>query len=67
LNSRNYRKKIGNIKVVINGAVLGISADDYQKLGVKPENFIMLDSKVVTTKRTDLNKCSWFEIDITTG
>jgi malate dehydrogenase (oxaloacetate-decarboxylating)(NADP+) len=52
-------KKIDQIKVVVNGA--GASAIScarlYKKLGVKPENFIMLDSKgVLTTKRTDLNK-----------
>jgi malate dehydrogenase (oxaloacetate-decarboxylating)(NADP+) len=52
-------KKIDKIKVVINGA--GASAISctrlYKKLGVKPENIIMLDSKgVLTTKRTDLNK-----------
>ena len=52
-------KKIEKIKVVINGA--GASAIScarlYKKLGVKPENFIMLDSKgVLTTIRTDLNK-----------
>ncbi len=51
-------KKIEKIKVVINGA--GASAIScarlYKKLGVRPENFIMLDSKgVLTTKRTDLN------------
>ena len=52
-------KKIDHIKVVINGA--GASAIScarlYKKLGVRPENFIMLDSKgVLTTSRTDLNK-----------
>jgi malate dehydrogenase (oxaloacetate-decarboxylating)(NADP+) len=52
-------KKIDQIKVVINGA--GASAIScarlYKKLGVKPGNFIMLDSKgVLTTSRTDLNK-----------
>jgi malate dehydrogenase (oxaloacetate-decarboxylating)(NADP+) len=52
-------KKIEDIRVVINGA--GASAIScgrlYKKLGVKPENFLMLDSKgVLTTKRTDLNK-----------
>jgi malate dehydrogenase (oxaloacetate-decarboxylating)(NADP+) len=52
-------KSISDIKVVINGA--GASAIScgrlYKKLGVKPENFIMLDSKgVITTSRTDLNK-----------
>jgi malate dehydrogenase (oxaloacetate-decarboxylating)(NADP+) len=52
-------KKIDQIKVVINGA--GASAIScarlYKKLGVKAENFIMLDSKgVLTTSRTDLNK-----------
>ena len=52
-------KKIERYKVVINGA--GASAIScarlYKKLGVKPENIIMLDSKgVLTTSRTDLNK-----------
>jgi len=52
-------KKIGNIKVVVNGA--GASAVSctrlYIKLGVKPENIIMLDSKGVLHKdRTDLNE-----------
>jgi malate dehydrogenase (oxaloacetate-decarboxylating)(NADP+) len=52
-------KKIQDVKVVINGA--GASAIScgrlYKKLGVRPENFIMLDSKgVISTKRTDLNK-----------
>jgi malate dehydrogenase (oxaloacetate-decarboxylating)(NADP+) len=52
-------KKIENIKVVINGA--GASAIScarlYKKLGVKPENIIMVDSRgVLTTSRTDLNK-----------
>lgn len=52
-------KKIGNIKIVINGA--GASAIScarlYKKLGVNGKNIIMLDSKgVLTTHRTDLNK-----------
>lgn len=52
-------KKVENIKVVVNGA--GASAIScarlYKKLGVKPENILMLDSKgVCTTSRTDLNK-----------
>lgn len=52
-------KKIEKIKVVVSGA--GASANSctnlYIKLGVKPENVIMLDSKgVLTKKRTDLNK-----------
>lgn len=51
-------KKIGDIKVVVNGA--GASAVSctrlYVKLGVKPENIIMLDSRGVLHKdRTDLN------------
>ena len=65
-------KKIEKIKVVINGA--GASAIScgrlYKKLGVRPENFIMLDSKgVVSTKRTDLNKYKMEfaqDLDITT-
>jgi malate dehydrogenase (oxaloacetate-decarboxylating)(NADP+) len=52
-------KKIEAIRVVINGA--GASAIScarlYKKLGVKPENIIMVDSRgVLTTSRTDLNK-----------
>jgi malate dehydrogenase (oxaloacetate-decarboxylating)(NADP+) len=52
-------KKIGNIKVVVNGA--GASAIScsrlYVSLGVKKENITLVDSKgVVTKKRTDLNK-----------
>ncbi|MBN1143770.1 MAG: NADP-dependent malic enzyme [Bacteroidales bacterium] len=52
-------KKIENIRVVINGA--GASAIScarlYKKLGVRPENITMLDSKgVCSTSRTDLNK-----------
>src|SRR5512136_532466 len=52
-------KKIDQIKIVVNGA--GASAISctrlYKKLGVKPENIIMLDSKgVLSTRRTDLNK-----------
>lgn len=52
-------KKIEDIRVVINGA--GASAIScgrlYKKLGVKPGNFLMLDSKgVLTNSRTDLNK-----------
>ncbi|RLD57426.1 MAG: NADP-dependent malic enzyme [Bacteroidetes bacterium] len=52
-------KKIDEIKVVVNGA--GASAVSctklYIKLGVKPKNVIMLDSRGVLHKeRTDLNK-----------
>jgi len=52
-------KKIGDIKIVINGA--GASAVSctrlYIKLGVNPENVVMCDSKgVINTKRTDLNE-----------
>jgi len=51
-------KKIGDIKVVVNGA--GASAVSctklYLKLGVKPENVVMCDSRgVINSKRTDLN------------
>jgi malate dehydrogenase (oxaloacetate-decarboxylating)(NADP+) len=52
-------KKIGKIKVVVNGAgAAAIScAKLYIHLGVKRENIYMLDSKgLITTKRTDLNK-----------
>ncbi len=52
-------KKIDKIKVVVNGA--GASAIScsklYVRLGVKPENIFMLDTKgVINTDRTDLNK-----------
>ncbi|MCK5471186.1 MAG: NADP-dependent malic enzyme, partial [Cyclobacteriaceae bacterium] len=52
-------KKIDKIKMVVNGA--GASAISctklYLKLGVKPENVIMLDSKgVLNRERTDLNE-----------
>jgi len=51
-------KKIEDIKIVVNGA--GASAISctrlYLKLGAKPENIIMLDSKgVLCRSRTDLN------------
>lgn len=51
-------KKIGDIQVVVNGA--GASAIScsrlYLKLGVKPENLIMVDSRGVLHKdRTDMN------------
>jgi malate dehydrogenase (oxaloacetate-decarboxylating)(NADP+) len=53
------KRKIGDIKIVVNGA--GASAVSctrlYIKLGVKPENIIMVDSKGVLHKdRKDLNK-----------
>jgi malate dehydrogenase (oxaloacetate-decarboxylating)(NADP+) len=65
-------KKIEEIKVVINGA--GASAIScarlYNKLGVKIENILMLDSKgVVSAKRNDLNKYKLEfaqDVDITT-
>lgn len=52
-------KKIGEMKIVVNGA--GASAISctrlYIKLGAKPENIIMLDSRGVLHKdRTDLNE-----------
>ncbi len=52
-------KKIGDIRVVINGA--GASAIScarlYKKLGVRSENITMVDSRgVLTTTRNDLNK-----------
>jgi malate dehydrogenase (oxaloacetate-decarboxylating)(NADP+) len=52
-------KKIDEIKIVVNGA--GASAISctklYIKLGVKPENIVMLDSRGVIHKdRTDLNE-----------
>lgn len=51
-------KKIGDLKVVVNGA--GASAVScarfYFQLGVKPENMIMLDSKgVLKIDRSDIN------------
>ena len=52
-------KKIEDIKVVVNGAgAASISCTNlYIKLGAKPENIIMLDSKgVLHTDRTDLNE-----------
>lgn len=53
------RKKIGDIKLVVNGA--GASAISctrlYISLGVKKKNIVMVDSKgVLNKKRTDLNK-----------
>ncbi|NEN23022.1 NADP-dependent malic enzyme [Cryomorpha ignava] len=52
-------KKIGDVKVVFNGA--GASAIScatlYISLGVNPKNLFMLDSKgVITTRRENLNK-----------
>lgn len=52
------KKKIEDLKIVVNGA--GASAISctrlYIKLGAKPENIIMLDSRgVLSTSRTDLN------------
>lgn len=52
-------KKIEEIKVVVNGAgAAAISCSRlYEKLGVKHENIIMVDSRgVVSKERTDLNK-----------
>ncbi|MCQ2136750.1 MAG: NADP-dependent malic enzyme, partial [Bacteroidales bacterium] len=52
-------KKIDEIKVVVNGAgAAAISCTKlYIKLGVKPENVVMLDSKgVISVDRTDLNE-----------
>ena len=51
-------KKIGEIKVVVNGAgAAAISCIKlYISMGVKPENVVMLDSKgVLNASRTDLN------------
>ena len=51
-------KNIGDIKLVISGAgAAAISCGRlYKKLGVKPENIVMVDRKgVVSKKRTDLN------------
>jgi malate dehydrogenase (oxaloacetate-decarboxylating)(NADP+) len=52
-------KNIDEIKVVVNGAgASAISCTNlYKKLGVKPENIVMCDSRgVIHTGRTDLNK-----------
>jgi malate dehydrogenase (oxaloacetate-decarboxylating)(NADP+) len=52
-------KKIGEIKVVVNGAgAAAISCSKlYTALGVKKENIVMADSKgVINSKRNDLNK-----------
>jgi len=51
-------KKVEDVKIVVNGAgAAAVSCTKlYVKLGVKPENIIMLDSKGVLHKdRTDLN------------
>lgn len=51
-------KKIGEIKVVVNGAgAAAVSCSRlYLSLGVKPENLVMVDSKgVLNISRTDLN------------
>ncbi|GAB4317730.1 MAG: NADP-dependent malic enzyme [Bacteroidales bacterium] len=53
------RKKIEDIRVVVNGAgAAAISCSRlYMKLGVTPENILMLDSKgVLHSGRTDLNE-----------
>ncbi|MBP8944867.1 MAG: NADP-dependent malic enzyme [Paludibacteraceae bacterium] len=52
-------KKIGEVKIVINGAgAAAISCTKlYIKLGAKPENIIMLDSKgIINKQRTDLTE-----------
>ena len=52
-------KKIENVRIVVNGAgAAAISCTKlYIRLGAKPENIIMLDSKgVINTQRTDLSK-----------
>jgi len=52
-------KKIENVKIVVNGAgAAAISCTKlYIRLGAKPENIIMLDSKgVINTRRTDLSE-----------
>ncbi|WP_341652611.1 NADP-dependent malic enzyme [Blattabacterium cuenoti] len=60
LNAITYvDKKIHKIKMVINGAgAAAIScARTYKKLGVKPENILMFDSKgLLHASRKDLNK-----------
>lgn len=52
-------KKIENVKIVVNGAgAAAISCTKlYIRLGAKPKNIIMLDSKgVINTRRTDLSE-----------
>lgn len=70
LNALEFNKKdIGKLKIVVNGA--GASAISctklYIKLGVKPENITMVDSRGVLHKgRTDLNPIKQeFVIDTT--
>ncbi len=51
-------KKIGDIRIVVNGAGAAASAcaSLYIKMGANPKNIIMVDSKgVISTRRTDLN------------
>ena len=51
-------KKAGDVKMVVNGAGAAAIActDLYIKVGVRPENIVMCDSKgVITADRTDLN------------
>ncbi|WP_185871850.1 NADP-dependent malic enzyme [Blattabacterium cuenoti] len=60
LNATTYvGKKINEIKMIVNGAgAAAIScARTYKKLGVKPENILMFDSKgLLHISRKDLNK-----------
>lgn len=51
-------KKIEDIKIVVNGAGAAASSCTrlYMRLGVKPENVVMVDSKgVISVRRNDLN------------
>lgn len=51
-------KKIENVRIVVNGAGAAAVACSnlYIKLGAKPENIVMVDSKgVISIRRTDLN------------
>lgn len=51
-------KKIGDVRIVVNGAgAAAVSCTKlYIKLGAKPENIVMCDSKgVINSKRSDLN------------
>ncbi|HPS13162.1 MAG TPA: NADP-dependent malic enzyme [Prolixibacteraceae bacterium] len=52
------KKKIEDVRIVVNGAGAAAVACSnlYIKLGAKPENVVMADSKgVITVRRTDLN------------
>ena len=51
-------KKIEEVRIVVNGAGASATACSnlYMRLGAKPENIVMVDSKgVISVRRTDLN------------